>query len=78
MTLKIKFAKAPECKFNNTYSPMRLNYNVKAFTSYKNMKYNILQGGGYSLPIDLISKNIKVIFTFLTATAKEKLQDLTQ
>ena len=60
MTLKIKFAKAPECKFNNTYSPMRLNYNVKAFTNYKNMKYNILQGGGYSLPINLISKNIKV------------------
>lgn len=60
MTLKIKFAKAPECKFNNAYSPMRLNYNVKAFTNYKNMKYNILQGGGYSLPIDLISKNIKV------------------
>ena len=39
---------------------MRLNYNVKAFTNYKNMKYNILQGGGYSLPINLISKNIKV------------------
>ena len=81
MTLKIKFAKAPECKFNNTYSPMRLNYNVKAFTNYKNMKYNILQGGGYSLPIDLISKNIKVNgidFYIPTATAKEKLQDSTR
>ena len=60
MTLKIKFAKPEECENNNTYSPMRLNYNVKAFTNYDNMKHIILQGGGYSLPIDLIDRNIKV------------------
>ena len=60
MTLKIKFAKSEECENNNTYSPMRLNYNVKAFTNYDNMKHIILQGGGYSLPIDLIDRNIKV------------------
>jgi len=60
ITLKIKFAKSEECENNNTYSPMRLNYNVKAFTNYDNMKHIILQGGGYSLPIDLIDRNIKV------------------
>ena len=60
ITLKIKFAKSEECENNNTYSPMRLNYNVKAFTNYDNMKHIILQGGGYSLPIDLIGRNIKV------------------
>lgn len=60
---------------------MRLNYNVKAFTNYDNMKHIILQGGGYSLPIDLIDRNIKVNgieFTFRTVTERTRSLNMTQ
>ena len=60
VTLKIKFKEAEKCEHNNIYKPMRLTYNVKAFTNYDNMKHIIFQGSGYSLPIDLIDRNIKI------------------
>lgn len=53
--LKLKYS---DKKDNNTFTPVKLDFNAKGFTTDENMRHVILQGCGFSLPLELLPKKI--------------------
>jgi len=59
-TIKISYAQKPEIIRRPKYKSIRMKFNAKGFTPDYNMRHVILQGSGFSLPIEELKYSAEV------------------